>query len=132
MARSVALTYSTRIGAGPDSAATGTGSWSTSAASVSAAGGAATGAAAVRAIASRERDAGRRGVAHGDDARDVLDRVAARPLRHPARDGEPVAALPGPQSLARDAGELREAGRADRLTIFARHIPRTEMMPDPR
>ena len=36
MARSVALTYSTRIGAGPDSATTGTGSWSTSAASVSA------------------------------------------------------------------------------------------------
>ena len=79
----------------------------------------------------RQRDAGRRGVPHGHDAGDVLDPVAPRSLRHPARDGEPVAALPGPQSLPRDPGELREAGRADRLTIFARHIPRTEMMPHP-
>jgi len=27
---------------------------------------------------------------------------------------------------------VRETGRADRLPILARHIPRTEMMPDPR
>ncbi len=64
----------------------------------------------------------RRGrVADRHDPRYVGDRVAARSRPDPHRLGEAVAPLPGTQPLARDARQLREAGRADRLPMRVHH-----------
>jgi len=56
------------------------------------------------------------GAAHGDHTRDVAQAVAARPAADAQRRREAVTALPRAQPLTRNAGELRERGRAYGLT----------------
>ena len=117
--RRAPLTNSTRSGAGPESAATGTGACSTSAAKMLEARCARRLVVAGALDRARDRHAGLRGAAHGDHALDVLHRVAAGPGVGPMGLREAVAALPGPQALARHSGERGEARRGNRLFTFA-------------
>ena len=112
IARSAALVQTSRSGSGPEISATGTGAPSTVARN--AASGGASGDGRRRAWRRSPPAAGRPPRPRAGRPRPVRRRRsrsgAARTRSGPA--GETVAPLPGPQPLARDARQLREARRA--------------------